>query len=344
MYENLDESILASTSKILWNKRGEHIYLVWKEFGIVGTYMDWLHERILYRPPINGPTRPSEWTLFKYPMGRMEQYSPLVRDIYTLLNQWMLGWYLQDPTFMDVVMSTLQLLLEEPHEEEYDDGHETPEAFFTPPEAFHAKLCNFLIDYIIKYAPHRQLLYFDGTLDWHQDDSSPAVPRTPRKIPNGFGSFADTPRSSPRRAMSASCSGSDTRSVNGETPDLCVYPTVFMAELQNAQRGTLLVAQLPEHVREHYPGQVRVYLPSLPYVLPQAPTMLRFTLYGVEEEPILEAPRTVVSLIELQDPAREPFFEAVYAEGKGYNDPPLALLGREARWSGGSGGCQQKCW
>ncbi|KAK7185213.1 hypothetical protein DPSP01_000853 [Paraphaeosphaeria sporulosa] len=340
MYENLDEGILTSTSQLLWQKRGEHIYLVWKESGIVGTYIDWLNDRVLYRPPLDGPTRPSDWTLFKYPKGRMDQYSPLVRDIHTLLNQWLLGWYLQDVTFMDIVMSTLQRLLDEPHEEEHSEGHATPDVFlrFLKPSVINAiwantapgaKLRNFIVDYIIKYAPHRQLLYFDGTLGWRQDGSGAAVPQTPKKVPNDFGSFASLSRFSPRRATFSSSSESEARIENSGKPDIYVYPPEFMTELKNVQWGTLLVTQLPEHIRKHYPGQVRVYLPPFPYVLPPAPTRRRFTHYDLEEEPVLQCPRQFVSIIELQGPARELFFETVYGEGKG------KTILRSPVWDGG---------
>ncbi|OAG09421.1 uncharacterized protein CC84DRAFT_436437 [Paraphaeosphaeria sporulosa] len=93
--------------------------------------------------------------------------------------------------------------------------------------------------------------------------------------------------------------------------------------------GTLLVTQLPEHIRKHYPGQVRVYLPPFPYVLPPAPTRRRFTHYGLEEEPVLQCPRQFVSIIELQGPARELFFETVYGEGKG------KTILRSPVWDGG---------
>lgn len=327
MYENLDEGILTSTSKLLWQKRGDHIWLVWKEIPIVGAYMNWLNERILYRPSMDGPARPSDWTLFKYPKGKLGELSPLLRDMHTLLNMWLLGAYLQDITFMDTVMSTLQLLLEEAHEPEYDDGQETPKEFLrllkpsvinaiwakTNPDA---KLRKFIIDYIMKYSPHLQLSYFNGSITDRNDNGVAAAPSTPKKAAHGHGTFDSPVRSSPRRSTFALSSSESEHNTNKKdaTPDS--YPADFVTELNEAHRGTLLVSQLPEHIRAHYPGQVRVYLPPFPYILPHPPTLPLFTLYGVEEQPVVHYPHTIVSQFELQGPARSAFFNAVYGTGQ----------------------------
>lgn len=366
VYEDMNEGIVTSTSGLLREMRGEvrgdqQIYLIWKEFNIVDSYITWLHERKLTRPAIDVKTRPAEWTLFKFPKGRMDQYSPLVRDIHTLLNQWLFGYYMKDGLFVDTVASTLEALLTEDHEPEYDNGESAMNVFldFMVPSVVSAiwaystpdaKIRGFVIDTIVKYASHRQLIHLEGT-DIIQGPSHPGTPQMPKKAltmgpvrasprlsVSGLSSLGSTPSSSSFGASSESylsLRGSSPFGTANEagtpigTPEIqhfSGYPLSFLVILQNAHHGSLLVSQLPEHVRVHYPNQVRVFLPRFSYVLPLGPTMRNFTLYGVEEEPMLHAPRTIVSVIELQGPARDDFFEAVYAEGKGH------LVLRSAEW------------
>ncbi|KAF2451868.1 hypothetical protein P171DRAFT_478889 [Karstenula rhodostoma CBS 690.94] len=329
MFENLDAELLTSTSKLLWRKHADNIWLVWKHFEIVGAYIDWLHDRILHRPELDGPVRPAEWTLMKYPKGKLREYSPLVQDMHTLVNMWLFGWYVEDETFMDTVMSTLQLLLEEEaHEPEYDDGVETSETFFrflkpsvvtaiwanTAPGA---KLRAFIVDYIMKYGSNLHVLRFNGTLVDRKDSRVEAAAPTPTKAHHSLGSFASPARSSPRRdTFALSTSGSDSDNTGKHDSTLQTYPADFITELNNAQRGTLLVSQLPEVIQMHYPYRVRVYLPPFPYVLPRTPIPRQYTPFEVDEAGV-QYPQAITSRYDLQqDPVRSAFFEAVYGEGK----------------------------
>jgi hypothetical protein len=343
----IDAELLRSTSGLLRRllvKDPHKIYIVWRDLNIVESYVDYLYDRKIHRIPENVKSTHYQWTVLKYPKQPLTKYSPLFRDMHMLINLWLFGCYLQDVVFMDTVMSYLEELLKELLEWEYADGDDARELFIRfmknpsvvnaiwTHTASGAKLRAFVIDTVLTYGSHIDLLGIISAKADVQDSGITAAPTPSTNARQARGESALPPRSSRRNNVSANLTGADFGGDNAPMDEdkPHAYAADFLAELNAAARGTLLVSQLPMHIQSFYPGQVRVFLPPLPYTFgehklihepawytyqPHTPDREEEVVYGPAKWSYTE-PVSIVSVHQLQGPFRDGFFEAVYGEGR----------------------------
>ncbi|KAJ4351447.1 uncharacterized protein N0V89_006789 [Didymosphaeria variabile] len=346
MFEGIDVEVFQSTSNLFRKLYARafaaghhnHVYIVWKDFHIVDCYVKWLHDRIVHRIPAEEvkSKRQYQHTVLKYPKHPLKEYSPLVQDMHTLINMWLFGFYVEDATFMDTIMSFLEELLQESHEPEYDDGDSTRETFFRllKPSVIDAiwshttrgaKLRAFVVDYLLKYGTHIDILRFNGTIVEEAKVSAvESAPPTPVKSRKSRADSARPYRSirqdtTPSQVSSSESSTDDSNTKVEDSPQ--TFPPEFITELNNAQRGSLLVSQLPIEIQSFYHDQVRVFLPPLPYSFEmtciESYTEPCLSAYGEFNGLVVRKTQQLTSMYQLHTVAfRIAFFKAVYGEGQ----------------------------
>lgn len=341
-FEGVDAEVLYATSKLLWNKLSKggesNVYIVWKQFEIVDTYVRWLHDKIIHRAPSEAVSNRWYHTNLKYPTNPIQEYSPMVQDMHMLINLWLFGCYVQDETFMDTIMSTLQLLFEEVHEEGYADGHSAQNTFLhllkpavveaiwngTAPGA---KLRTFVIDFILQYGSHDNLMHFN-TAKVEPEKlvlESPATPSISRRVTSAQATAR--PESSNIEALGDSAAGSQSASNDKPEATSQAYPVEFLQELNHVHRSTVLVSQLPTEYQALYPGLVRVFLPP-PYYSPEL-IEEQHSRYPPFDTVVLPQPQAGGSLAELVGDERLAFFKKVYGDGKFVPRSPFWNVARE---------------
>lgn len=346
LFEGVNAEILYATSRLLWEKllkKGDvrNVYIVWKEFETVETYLQWLHDKIIRRGP--SEEVPNRWynTTLKYPTNPMQEYSPMVRDMHMLINLWLFGCYVEDETFMDTVMSTLQVLFEEAHEDEYADGHSPGDTFLRllKPSvveaiwigtASGAKLRAFVVDAILQYGSHSNLMHFN-TAELESKKLALESPVTPSRSRRSTSAQAAV-----RPEFSSIEAPGESAAVASKA-----YPGEFLKELNHVHRGTVLVSQLPTEYQALYPGLVRVFLPPPYYSLELIGRQLfeeeQHSPYPPFDTIVLRQPQAAVSLAELVGDERLTFFTKVYGEGKFVPRPPFWNLEGKDKSKGSAG-------
>jgi hypothetical protein len=282
--------------------------------------------------------------VLKWPKQPLNKYSPLFRDMHLLINLWLFGNYLQDAVFTDTVLSYLEELLKETHEWEYADGDNARELFITfmkipsvvnaiwTHTAPGAKLRAFVIDTVLKYGSHIDLLGITSAKAEIQDTPATVAPTASTKARQSRGESVEPPRSSRRDNFPANLTSPDSSEdpTHADEADCHAYTAAFLTELNAAARGTLLMSQLPTEIQALHPGHVRVFLPALPYTFGERKLVREPDWYTYQpptpdrkEEVVCvpakysyTKPVTITSVHQLQSPFRDRFFEAVYGQGK----------------------------
>ncbi|KAF1965965.1 hypothetical protein BU23DRAFT_664236 [Bimuria novae-zelandiae CBS 107.79] len=352
----LSEEVLLSTSKLFVAKRDptkNHIIIVWPEHLVVDQYVNWLKDRIIHRIPTNQgrPAYSLNYTVLKFPALELEKFVLLVREIYGLVNMWLFGWFIRDVTFMDTVIDTLALLLDEPRDgdDDYHDVKSVRKTFiqFLAPIVVEgiwthtvpgAKLRTFIIDFVLKYGSHIDLLRFNATKAVPKSQPSPVTvndndeeddllrppPRKrtktgPKNNPVSAVSSSALPirgkATRTRTRVTRATSEAATEDPEVEMIDVNIYPLEFVKELNRVERGAILVSQLPVDIQRYY-DQVRVFLPRPPYAPELIGRTERTFRWRSYEAPVAQEVVPAYSLPELNLEERETLFRNVYREGQ----------------------------